>query len=239
MATIETFTGTDGNVVSGWTGFDTSGAGFRYASNTGRDDNGNSFQGTNNTVGSIGPGDVDLRVKIVTLPSGGSAGYFGLCLDVQNSARSGAPSGADQSHLFARYHDSVGPGVQLGHYKSSTSDFTVYDTDTSWSWANGDWLRLTRVGNVLKSWASSDGTSWTELSSQTVTIWTDQTGLVGAMINHTSPRIDDWTLADAAGPPQTLRPDADIVTTGWSTAPLFSKIDEESADGTVITATAS
>jgi len=39
--------------------------------------------------------------------------------------------------------------------------------------------------------------------------------------------------------PQTLRPDADIVTTGWATAPLFSKINESSADGTVITATAS
>lgn len=38
---------------------------------------------------------------------------------------------------------------------------------------------------------------------------------------------------------QQLRPDADIVTTGWATAPLWSKIDEESADGTVITATAS
>lgn len=45
--------------------------------------------------------------------------------------------------------------------------------------------------------------------------------------------------ADAGGPPQTLRPDADIVTTGWATAPLFSKINETSADGTVITATAS
>lgn len=39
--------------------------------------------------------------------------------------------------------------------------------------------------------------------------------------------------------PQTLRPDADTVTTGWATAPLFSKVNEASADGTVITATAS
>jgi hypothetical protein len=43
----------------------------------------------------------------------------------------------------------------------------------------------------------------------------------------------------SAGAVQTLRPDADIVTTGWATAPLWSKIEEESADGTVITATAS
>jgi hypothetical protein len=35
------------------------------------------------------------------------------------------------------------------------------------------------------------------------------------------------------------RPDADVTTTGWSSTPLWSKIEEESADGTVITATAS
>lgn len=43
----------------------------------------------------------------------------------------------------------------------------------------------------------------------------------------------------AAPSPQALRPDADVATTGWSTAPLYSKINEESADGTVITGTAS
>jgi hypothetical protein len=36
----------------------------------------------------------------------------------------------------------------------------------------------------------------------------------------------------------TVLPDADIATTGWSTAPLFSKVND-SSDGTVITATAS
>lgn len=50
-------------------------------------------------------------------------------------------------------------------------------------------------------------------------------------------------LAIALAPPdavmQKLRPDADIATTGWSTAPLWSKIEEESADGTVISAVAS
>lgn len=38
---------------------------------------------------------------------------------------------------------------------------------------------------------------------------------------------------------QQLRPDADVTTTGWTTTPLWSKIEETSADGTVITATAS
>lgn len=37
---------------------------------------------------------------------------------------------------------------------------------------------------------------------------------------------------------QRVRPDGDVTTTGWSTAPLFSKVNESVADGTVITATA-
>lgn len=38
---------------------------------------------------------------------------------------------------------------------------------------------------------------------------------------------------------QTVRPDADTTTTGWTSTPLFSKINETSPDGTTITATAS
>lgn len=37
---------------------------------------------------------------------------------------------------------------------------------------------------------------------------------------------------------QAVRPDADTTTTGWTSTPLFSKINESSPDGTVITATA-
>lgn len=34
----------------------------------------------------------------------------------------------------------------------------------------------------------------------------------------------------AATPPQTIRPDADVITTGWTTTPLWSKVDEAVAD---------
>lgn len=59
--------------------------------------------------------------------------------------------------------------------------------------------------------------------------WTGSSGYTGAAVAYLS----------ATGPPQTLRPDADVTTTGWTTTPLWSKIEETSADGTVITATAS
>ena len=49
------------------------------------------------------------------------------------------------------------------------------------------------------------------------------------------------TWSDTAGgdPPQLWRPDSDIVTTGWTTAPLYSKIDEASPASDVISSTAS
>ena len=45
--------------------------------------------------------------------------------------------------------------------------------------------------------------------------------------------LDEVTLTTG----QILLPDADIATTGWATAPLFSKVND-SSDATVITATA-
>lgn len=54
------------------------------------------------------------------------------------------------------------------------------------------------------------------------------------------PTLNDWEGGDlTVAEGQILRPDADTTTTGWTTTPLFSKINEAVADGTVITATAS
>ena len=190
MATVtETFSGTNGNLVTGWTAIDTSssGDGFRIASNTARDDNGTLVTATNDSAGEVS-GDVDVRMQLTTLPSGG-ASYSSLLIDVKNSARSGQSTGDDGSYFLARYHVGAGPGVQLAHWKSGTSDFTTYDTDTSWSWSAGHWLRLTREGNTLRVYASADGSAWTELMSQVASIWTDQSGWVGMGINETTPGL--------------------------------------------------
>jgi hypothetical protein len=49
-----------------------------------------------------------------------------------------------------------------------------------------------------------------------------------------------WVDGPAGPPPQTIHPDADVTTTGWTAAPLWSKVDEEVADdGDFITSTAS
>lgn len=54
----------------------------------------------------------------------------------------------------------------------------------------------------------------------------------------TIPVWESWNGGDLAFSLDTVLSDADITTTGWSTAPLFSKIND-SSDSTVITATAS
>ncbi len=58
--------------------------------------------------------------------------------------------------------------------------------------------------------------------------------------------VDGWQLDQAAAaqtydgadatPPQIIRPDADLATTGWTVTPLFSKVNDQS-DATVISAT--
>lgn len=65
----------------------------------------------------------------------------------------------------------------------------------------------------------------TTFNTQAVTMWMDD-----LQVNGTG-----WPGPASA---QTLLPDADVTTTGWATAPLFSKLNDGS-DATVITATAS
>ena len=48
--------------------------------------------------------------------------------------------------------------------------------------------------------------------------------------------VPAWWNDTLGPPPQIIRPDADTVTTGWTTTPLFSKINDQS-DATVITST--
>lgn len=67
----------------------------------------------------------------------------------------------------------------------------------------------------------------TTFNAQTVQMWIDDLQLNGT----------GWP-GPATGGIQTLLPDADVTTTGWTTAPLYSKLND-GTDATIITATAS
>lgn len=108
----------------------------------------------------------------------------------------------------------------------------------------GDWSADTDVtvtsdpsGGTVRS-AAQAGSYYTEF----IVDWPDQGstgstnyGVAGASGTGTLTKIAVEILGTGAAPQQ-LRPDADTTTTGWSTAPLYSKINDES-DATVITAT--
>jgi hypothetical protein len=63
--------------------------------------------------------------------------------------------------------------------------------------------------------------------------WTNGNGVSNRTVS-----VDHVRMTVYYDVPQVLRPDADVATTGWATAPLFSKVNEVTADGTVITGTA-
>jgi hypothetical protein len=63
----------------------------------------------------------------------------------------------------------------------------------------------------------------------------EQTSIGGTLDTGDAPA--GWN-DDTGPPPQQIRPDADITTTGWTTAPLWSKVND-SSDSTVISSTAS
>ena len=94
-----------------------------------------------------------------------------------------------------------------------------------------DAMALTPVGAWLLDQAST-ATAVTDLTGNGA----DQTALSGtSVVSDTVPNFD-------MTPPSSLeldqiRPDADTVTTGWTTTPLYSKIND-SSDATVIQATA-
>lgn len=119
------------------------------------------------------------------------------------------------------------------------------------TYSNTDHLCKIYKNGTLSTDAKTDGTE-DICSNSTAPVGIGHTGqganflISGARLAKVAiwdRRITDAEIASLAtgvfSTPQTARPDADVSTTGWSTAPLFSKINESSADGTVITATAS
>lgn len=130
-------------------------------------------------------------------------------------------------------------GTNLQIRRTTTPSFAILDSETI-ALGAGDKIGLSCIGNVITSYRYSSG-AWVQ-SKQV----TDSSVLTAGAIQLTVDRSNVGTnvLDDFGGGTystltlDTVLPDADITTTGWSTAPLFSKINDAS-DSTVITATAS
>jgi hypothetical protein len=95
-------------------------------------------------------------------------------------------------------------------------DQTVIHTGALSSWVTGSSYEI--------SPSSGEVFNWTLSSSATADNW------AGVAVSYIDP--------GGGASPQQVRPDGDLATTGWTTTPLWSKVDEASAGGDVISATA-
>lgn len=106
--------------------------------------------------------------------------------------------------------------------------------DWAWTPTNGDTFlfQVSAAGLHTVSGKAAAG-AWTQIGQYADTTYTSGTFSPGTDGTGTQ------TFDDAGGgvSAQVILPDADVATTGWATAPLYSKVNDTS-DATVISATA-
>lgn len=202
-------------------------------------------------------GGVSMQhIGIATDITGETAGYvhamfLGSGLPASGSRSFSIDLSGTTSDPYAMY------AVQLG----GDSDLEVVDWDIAQEDQANPQVTLSYGGRtcvavgLLNSGHDAVG-SVTELSGMTRGGDHDYGNEVGIMAYQTTPGTSDFTFGFTATSEdvamialaisevltlQTVSPDADVTTTGWTTTPLWSKIDEDPAspDGTIITATAS
>jgi hypothetical protein len=123
--------------------------------------------------------------------------------------------------LFISCYDCAGAVTGQDCSISPNPDgFTLLDQEGDGSTYNvGGWAMLVAADSAAKQ------LTWTHAG--------------GDGSNDTCASITAYKAGAVGPPPQQLRPDADLATAGWSTAPLWSKVDEAVAGGDVISAVSS
>ncbi len=105
-----------------------------------------------------------------------------------------------------------------------------------WAWAteNGDsFLFRVEAGGAHSVYGKASAGAWTLIGTFVDNTYTSGTFAWGSTATGTGAANNFG--GGALG--QVVLPDADVTTTGWTTAPLFSKVND-SSDATVVTATA-
>lgn len=190
-------------------------------------------QGSHWISGAFGP-DVDIVMELDSVPTSEFDGiHFGQGFAFGASALDayGANVERTASGEFAFF---------IWKNVNSTLDTLAVSIETP-TVAAGDRLALQRRGELIRILHKPSAGAWGILVEETDSAFNDLSGYPYLeLVGDQSCRVRNmWATTIVEIPPlQQLRPDADVVTTGWATAPLYSKINDES-DATVITATAS
>lgn len=202
------------------------------------DDNGNSYSQIESPGGWYSAGNTDFQVWYALNANAGST--------TVTSTWTGTGSGYEQI-IAAEFTGVKTSGALLDSEVLDTegSASTTPATGTVTPGAAGN---LLVAGFQTSAWSVDPGVSgsWTKIVDMDNGI-----ALAWQEAPSTSDVSGTWSLSSAYAylgctlafdhisvTLAEMLPDADIVTTGWSTAPLYSKINDAS-DGTVITATAS
>lgn len=128
------------------------------------------------------------------------------------------------------------PGNDIVRIRSLTNDVTTglgADILTE-DFQAGDGFGISVVGTTITAYRRIGGV-WSSIGSRTDATYAGA-GKIGVAIQGTTFVLDDFG-GGTIGTGQTILPDGDLATTGWTTAPLFSKVND-SSDATVISATA-
>lgn len=171
--------------------------------------------------------DQEAFGTMVTLPATG--GECGVWLRVTNPGNGSTMSGVEVVYVH-------GTGWYCVEFFNGTSTALATGTNPfSGSMSAGDKFRASIAGATV-TLEKFTGGSWA-----TVTTWTltksYSGGAIGMHNNSTIAAIDDFGGGDLYALDNAL-PDADVTTTGWTSTPLWSKVND-SSDASVIQATAS
>ncbi len=161
--------------------------------------------------------------KVVTP---GAANFEGVTSDGTNDHVTVAGSTQHTLSAYCNAPSGATLGLQVDEYTSGGAYLRSQSVAFT---GTGAWERIT--------------TSWTtQATCARLTNFSIYTSGIQARTLH----MDGWQLdqaataqtydGDDATPPQIVRPDADLATTGWTVTPLFSKVNDQS-DATVISAT--
>ncbi|WP_338285537.1 Calx-beta domain-containing protein [Luteolibacter sp. LG18] len=102
--------------------------------------------------------DGDITVRIPSFANTGTSSRIGVMIRDTLSANS--------AHVFL---GTDGSGAFTWTYRTTAGGSTT-TANSGTATAPNVWVRLTRVGNVITAYSSTNGTSWTTVGSQTVTM---------------------------------------------------------------------
>jgi hypothetical protein len=170
--------------------------------------------------------DQEAFATIAALPA--STQGIGVACRIQ-----GEPSSSTVSFYVGYYH--TGTGWRIFSCVPVANFTSIAGTDSTVA-AAGDKIWLNCTGTLISLYHFTGG-AW-NLRVQATNSDVVGAGKIGIEISDDAGILDDFG-GGALTVPQILRPDADLDASTWTTAPLWSKLDETPAGGDVVTATAS